>query len=170
MTRAQRLGLGMVALFYGLMGASILLAIAILARNYRELPFVFHHFAYTMQVIITSSSVEALVAGITWFVFASGPIVLIEPQTIRSHRWQSLLVALPLALCAPVTFALLLLYAHHKTPTVPTIHTTIALVTFFYMGVASLIAIYQYMQLTLQAERNIESQQEEPPSDQPPEN
>jgi hypothetical protein len=154
MTRAQRLGIGMVALFYGLLAASIFLAIAILIRNYHDLAFAFRHFTYMMQVIVTSCSVEAIVAGITWFIFASWPIVLLPAETIRTHRRQSLLAALPLALLAPGTFALLLLFAHHKTPAVPTLSLTLGIVTFFYMGITALVAIHQYMPLTLKAEEN----------------
>jgi hypothetical protein len=154
MTRAQRLGLGMVALFSGLVAALIFPAIAILIRNYHDLAFAFKHFTYMMQVIVTSCSVEAIVAGVTWFVFASWPIVLIPAEAIRTHRWQSLLAALPLAFLAPGTFALLLLFAHHKTAAVPLLSLTLAIVTFFYMGITALVAIHQYTPLSLKAEQN----------------
>ncbi len=160
MTGAQRLGIGMVALFQGLLVASFFLAAAILIRNSGDLMFVFHHFTYAMQIIVTSCFYEILIAGITWFIFASWPIVYISPETIRAHRREALLCALPLALLAPGTLALLLLYAHSRAPIMPTLRWTVAIVTFFYMGITSLVAIYQYMPLTLQAEANILSDRE----------
>jgi hypothetical protein len=170
MSGAQRLGIGMVALFQGLLAACAFLAIAILVRNGQDLLFMLHHFTYAMQVIVTSCFVEAIICSITWFAFASWPIVFISPETIRRHRWQSLLAALPLALCAPGVFALLLLYAHHKTATVPTLRWTVALVTFFYMGITAMVAIYQYMSLTLRAEENITGERLPASEVMPPDN
>jgi len=153
MNRSQRIGLAMVALFYGELVAAPLLMIIILMR--------FHSNWYMLVRVpgaTTVSIFQALVAAITWC--ASGiPLLAFWPvESMRRNLGLAYAAAVPLALLAPALLDAALWYSRRRYPATPFMHKALFFQTAVFMLVASAVAINRYFKLTRQAEAVVAEQ------------
>jgi hypothetical protein len=152
MNSQQRIGIGIIALFYGEMVAAPLFMLAVLLRFPGNFAMLAHQPRFTLLYLATVAAFEGLTAAITWLIFGSMLIVAWPPAKMRANRVAAYAAALPLALLAPALLAMLLLRIHALDPHVPAMQRALFWETFCFMLVSSLVAIYRYLKMSAQAE------------------
>jgi len=157
MNSQQRIGLGIIALFYGELVAAPLFMLVVLLRFPGNFAMLVHHARFTLLSLITVAAFEGLTAAISWLIFGSMLVVAWAPSKMRAHRAAAYAMALPLAALAPALLALLLWRLHAANPRFPAMQRALFWETFCFMLVSSLVALYRYMKMSEQAEKLIAS-------------
>jgi hypothetical protein len=152
MNSQQRIGLGMVALFYGELVAAPLFMLIVLLRFPGNFSVLVHQPRFTLLYLITIAAFEGLTAAITWMIFGSLLVVAWQPSEMRVNRGAAYAACLPLALLAPGLLAALLWRLHALHSAIPHITRTLFLETFFFMLVSAVVAMYRYLKMSAQAE------------------
>jgi hypothetical protein len=157
MNSQQRIGLSVIALFYGELVAAPLFMLAVLLRFPGNFAMLARQPRFTLLYLITVAAFEGLTAAITWLIFGSIIVVALPPEKMRANRVATYALALPLAALAPTLLAMLLLEIHALDPHVPNMQRALFVETFCFMLVSSLVAIYRYLKMSAQAEELIAS-------------
>jgi hypothetical protein len=155
LTAPQRIGLGMVALFYGELAAVPLYILAVMFRFPSNWWMLWHYTRFTLLRLLQSTAFEGLIATITWMVFGSLLVAAWQPANMRKHRWLAYLVAVPLAGLAPALLAIPLWRLHRQVPQVAIMDKALFIETFLFMLASSDMAIHRYMKFSAQAEKTV---------------
>jgi hypothetical protein len=157
MNSQQRIGISIIALFYGELVAAPLFMLTVLLRFPGNFAMLAHQPRFTLLYLITVAAFEGLTSAITWLIFGSILVVVWEPAKMRANRAAAYAMALPLGLLAPGLLAALLWKLHALNPQMPQIQRALFWETFSFMLVSSLVAIYRYLKMSEQAEKLIAS-------------
>lgn len=157
MNKQQRIGVGIIALFYGELVAAPLFMFAVLLRFPGNFSMLARNPRFTLLYLVTIAAFEGLTAAITWLIFGSILVVAWEPKSMRANRAAAYAMALPLALLAPGMLAALLWRLHALHPQMPPMQRALFIETFCFMLVSALVAIYRYMKMSEQAEKLLAS-------------
>ncbi len=158
-TRGQRIGLGIVGMFYGHAVAAVLLGVAIVLRNVRDIGFVVHHWPFMAAQILASVALEACVAGLTWLLFVAPALAWVTPQRLRDFgAWLYGFVIVVAALSIGVMWlALFVELRRSHIPVRPHIPAITAGVTFVYTAVVCGVSLWRYFVLAGNAETLLEA-------------
>jgi hypothetical protein len=151
-TAPQRVGLGLLAFFYGELVAVPFFLLAVLLRFPSNWTALVHHTRFVLLYLATVAAFEGLTAAITWFVFGSAMVALWLPQRMRQQVGLVYAAALPLALLAPSLLALALIHIHAAQKQFPLMSTPLFVETFGFMLVSSAVALHRYLKMSSQAE------------------
>lgn len=162
MNRSQRMGLGLVALFYGELVAVPLFMLVVLLRFHSNWYMLANMPRFTIVYLFTVSTFEGLMAAITWCIFGSALVAFWPADSMRRSLALAYAAALPLAVLAPSVLGTLLALGHRQNAKVPLIGRVLFIETAGFMLVTSLVAINRYLKLERQAETVLASTGEAP--------
>jgi hypothetical protein len=152
MKRSQRMGLGLVALFYGELAAIPVGMLIVLLRFPSNWQALVKYPGFAISTLLTVSVFQGLIAAITWSIFGLAMLVLWPTESMRRHMRWTYATALPLGLLAPALLGTTLFFIHRKDPRTHLMDWPIFLETFSFMLVCSLGAIFWYFRLSEKAE------------------
>jgi hypothetical protein len=152
MTAPQRVGLGLLAFFYGEAVAAPLFILAVLLRFPSNFQALVHHPRFTFMYLGTVTAFEGLTAAIAWIAFGSILVAFWAPERMRQEIGFYYATVLPLALLAPALLALALAQIHAAHPEMPRMSWPLFLETAGFMFVSSAVALNRYLKMSQQAE------------------
>jgi hypothetical protein len=155
LTAPQRIGLGTVAFFIGELVAMPTFMLAVLIRFPQNWATLVHHTRLALLVMFTSAAFEVLVAAITWFVFGTLLLYWWLPAQMLRVPGLRYLVAIPLGLLSSGLLFFALLKIHRADPHTPLMHWALFWETFFFMAVATVVAMQRYPSLVRTAEQTV---------------
>jgi len=160
MNRSQRIGLGLVALFYGELAAIPFGMLVVLLRFPSNWHALMKYPGFAISTLLTVAIFQGLVAAITWCVAGLPMLVLWPTESMRRHMRSAYAAALALALLAPAMLSPALYFIHRKDPRTPLMSWPIFLQTSSFTLVCSAAAIFWNFRLNEKAEMLLEAKEE----------
>jgi hypothetical protein len=157
LTGSQRVGLGIIAFFYGESVAAPLFILFVMFRFAGNWWMLLHHTKFTLVRLIQTTAFNGLICAITWFIFGSLLVWLWHPASMWSHRRWNYAAAVPLALLAPGVLAMLLWRLHHSAPQIAVMEFPLFAEMAGFMLISSLVALHKYPGMVRHAEEKLAS-------------